>query len=222
MKLAYHPLRTLSPPASSFSLNSEGTERMATGAPASERGDAVEMEDPASRFQVQKHSWDGLRNIIHGSRKNSGLIVNKAPHDFQFVQKTDESSPHSHRLYYLGEPPFAVTAGAGCPAGQACGGRSWGWPAAAAVLRSGPGCGSEPLRLSPVPGGRAGPVNDSQRWGHRPVQRALAVGRGAKRGPEAQRRCHGCVLCVPRANNRGGLATRLPSGPIDWPKHTDC
>ena len=77
---------------------------MATGAPASERGDAVGTEDPASRFQVQKHSWDGLRNIIHGSRKNSGLIVNKAPHDFQFVQKTDESGPHSHRLYYLGKP----------------------------------------------------------------------------------------------------------------------
>ncbi|XP_042783983.1 dipeptidyl peptidase 9 isoform X7 [Prionailurus viverrinus] len=88
----------------SLSLNSEGTERMATGAPASERGDAVGTEDPASRFQVQKHSWDGLRNIIHGSRKNSGLIVNKAPHDFQFVQKTDESGPHSHRLYYLGMP----------------------------------------------------------------------------------------------------------------------
>lgn len=76
---------------------------MATGAPVSERGDTVEMDDPASRFQVQKHSWDGLRSIIHGSRKNSGLIVNKAPHDFQFVQKTDESSPHSHRLYYLGK-----------------------------------------------------------------------------------------------------------------------
>nr|XP_021560679.1 dipeptidyl peptidase 9 isoform X3 [Neomonachus schauinslandi] len=88
----------------SFSLNSEGTERMATGAAVSDRGDVVEMEDPASRFQVQKHSWDGLRNIIHSSRKNSGLIVNKAPHDFQFVQKTDESSPHSHRLYYLGMP----------------------------------------------------------------------------------------------------------------------
>ncbi|XP_068393324.1 dipeptidyl peptidase 9 isoform X2 [Eschrichtius robustus] len=88
----------------SFSLNSEGAERMATGAPTSDRGDAMEMEDPASRFQVQKHSWDGLRGIIHGSRKNSGLIVNKAPHDFQFVQKTDESGPHSHRLYYLGMP----------------------------------------------------------------------------------------------------------------------
>ena len=78
---------------------------MATGVPTSERGDAAETEDPASRFQVQKHSWEGLRSIIHGSRKNSGLVVNKAPHDFQFVQKTDESGPHSHRLYYLGKAP---------------------------------------------------------------------------------------------------------------------
>lgn len=77
---------------------------MAAGTPTSDRGDAVEMEDPASHFQVQKHSWEGLRNIIHGSRKNSGLIINKAPHDFQFVRKTDESGPHSHRLYYLGKP----------------------------------------------------------------------------------------------------------------------
>jgi dipeptidyl-peptidase 9 len=61
------------------------------------------MDDKATRFQVQKHSWDGLRSIIHGSRKYSGLIVNKAPHDFQFVQKTDEGGPHSHRLYYLGK-----------------------------------------------------------------------------------------------------------------------
>lgn len=101
-------------PPSSFSLNSEGAERMATGAPTSDRGDrgdTVEMEDPASRFQVQKHSWDELRNIIHGSRKNSGLIVNKAPHDFQFVQKTDESGPHSHRLYYLGKLPSGPPGG---------------------------------------------------------------------------------------------------------------
>lgn len=80
---------------------------MASGAPASDqanRGDAVEMEEPATRFQVQKHSWEGLRAIIHGSRRNSGLVVSKAPHDFQFVQKTDESGPHSHRLYYLGKP----------------------------------------------------------------------------------------------------------------------
>lgn len=86
---------------------------MATGAATSDRGDAVEMEEPASRFQVQKHSWEGLRNIIHGSRKNSGLIVSKAPHDFQFVQKTDESSPHSHRLYYLGEPSRRPQAASG-------------------------------------------------------------------------------------------------------------
>lgn len=134
---------------------------MATGAPVSDRGDTVEMEDPASRFQVQKHSWDGLRSIIHGSRKNSGLIVNKAPHDFQFVQKTDESGPHSHRLYYLGErsgdgdgPPRG-TRGAGVR------GAEQGWPTVAAALWSGLACGSEPLRLSPVPARWAGPVNDS-------------------------------------------------------------
>lgn len=96
-------LVSLPHPPRSFSLNSQGAERMATGALTSERGDAAETEDPASRFQVQKHSWEGLRSIIHGSRKNSGLVVNKAPHDFQFVQKTDESGPHSHRLYYLGK-----------------------------------------------------------------------------------------------------------------------
>uniref|UniRef100_A0A8C2Q9J6 dipeptidyl-peptidase IV n=1 Tax=Cyprinus carpio TaxID=7962 RepID=A0A8C2Q9J6_CYPCA len=64
----------------------------------------VEMDDIPSQFFVEKHSWDGLRDIIHGSRKYSGMIINKAPHDFQFVQKHDESGPHSHRLYYLGMP----------------------------------------------------------------------------------------------------------------------
>uniref|UniRef100_A0A8C0BYJ9 dipeptidyl-peptidase IV n=1 Tax=Buteo japonicus TaxID=224669 RepID=A0A8C0BYJ9_9AVES len=68
----------------------------------SDSSEVVEMEDVPSQFQVQKHSWDGLRDIIHSSRKYSGMIVNKAPHDFQFVRKTEESSPHSHRLYYLG------------------------------------------------------------------------------------------------------------------------
>lgn len=68
-----------------------------------ERVGAGDMDPAAVRFQVPKHSWDGLRNIIHGSRKHSGLVLNKAPHDFQFVQKTDEAGPHSHRLYYLGE-----------------------------------------------------------------------------------------------------------------------
>uniref|UniRef100_A0A673GGX4 dipeptidyl-peptidase IV n=1 Tax=Sinocyclocheilus rhinocerous TaxID=307959 RepID=A0A673GGX4_9TELE len=66
--------------------------------------EVVEMDDLPSQFFVEKHSWDGLRDIIHGSRKYSGMIINKAPHDFQFVQKHDESSPHSHRLYYLGMP----------------------------------------------------------------------------------------------------------------------
>lgn len=70
----------------------------------SDSSEVVEMEDVPSQFQVQKHSWDGLRDIIHSSRKYSGMIVNKAPHDFQFVRKTEESSPHSHRLYYLGKP----------------------------------------------------------------------------------------------------------------------
>ncbi|KAH0625843.1 hypothetical protein JD844_034174 [Phrynosoma platyrhinos] len=70
----------------------------------SDSAEAADMEDTlASRFQVEKHSWEGLRDIIHSSRKYTGMIVNKAPHDFQFVRKT-ESSPHSHRLYYLGMP----------------------------------------------------------------------------------------------------------------------
>lgn len=68
----------------------------------SDSTEVVEMEDVPSQFFVEKHSWDGLREIIHGSRKYSGMIINKAPHDFQFVQKNDELSPHSHRLYYLG------------------------------------------------------------------------------------------------------------------------
>ncbi|XP_070774551.1 dipeptidyl peptidase 9 isoform X9 [Enoplosus armatus] len=62
------------------------------------------MEDVPSQFFVDKHSWEGLRDIIHCSRKYSGMIANKAPHDFQFVQKKDENGPHSHRLYYLGMP----------------------------------------------------------------------------------------------------------------------
>lgn len=60
------------------------------------------MEDVnPSKFQVEKQTWDGLRKIIHNSRKNTG-VINKAPHDFHFIPK-DESSPHSHRIYYLGE-----------------------------------------------------------------------------------------------------------------------
>uniref|UniRef100_A0A8C7U079 dipeptidyl-peptidase IV n=1 Tax=Oncorhynchus mykiss TaxID=8022 RepID=A0A8C7U079_ONCMY len=66
--------------------------------------EVVEMEDGPSQFYVEKHSWGGLRDIIHSSRKYSGMIANKAPHDFHFVQKNDESGPHSHRLYYLGMP----------------------------------------------------------------------------------------------------------------------
>ncbi|CAL8345892.1 unnamed protein product [Merluccius merluccius] len=70
----------------------------------SDSTEVVEMEDVPSQFYVEKHSWDGLRDIIHCSRKYSGMIANKAPHDFQFVQKKDENGPHSHRLYYLGMP----------------------------------------------------------------------------------------------------------------------
>uniref|UniRef100_A0A7N8X8H3 dipeptidyl-peptidase IV n=1 Tax=Mastacembelus armatus TaxID=205130 RepID=A0A7N8X8H3_9TELE len=65
--------------------------------------EVVEMEDVPCQFFVEKHSWEGLRDIIHCSRKYSGMIANKAPHDFQFVQKKDENGPHSHRLYYLGK-----------------------------------------------------------------------------------------------------------------------
>lgn len=79
---------------------------MSSGVSPAEQVAAGDMGDTAARFCVQKHSWDGLRSIIHGSRKSSGLIVSKAPHDFQFVQKPDESGPHSHRLYYLGKPPL--------------------------------------------------------------------------------------------------------------------
>uniref|UniRef100_A0A8C8IGR1 dipeptidyl-peptidase IV n=1 Tax=Oncorhynchus tshawytscha TaxID=74940 RepID=A0A8C8IGR1_ONCTS len=70
----------------------------------SDSSEVVEMEDLPSQFFVEKHSWDGLRNIIHSSRKYTGMVINKAPHDFQFVQRQDESGPYSHRLYYLGMP----------------------------------------------------------------------------------------------------------------------
>eukprot|EP00063_Salmo_salar_P029936 XP_014004771.1 PREDICTED: dipeptidyl peptidase 9-like isoform X3 [Salmo salar] len=70
----------------------------------SDSTEVVEMEDVPSQFFVEKHSWDGLRNIIHSSRKYTGMVINKAPHDFQFVQRQDESGPYSHRLYYLGMP----------------------------------------------------------------------------------------------------------------------
>lgn len=88
----------------SFLSSAEGEEKMTAVDALSDSSEVVEMEDVPSQFQVQKHSWDGLRDIIHSSRKYSGMIVNKAPHDFQFVRKTEESSPHSHRLYYLGKP----------------------------------------------------------------------------------------------------------------------
>ncbi|XP_042562511.1 dipeptidyl peptidase 9 isoform X2 [Clupea harengus] len=78
--------------------------RMSGADELSDSTEVVEMEDVPSQFLVEKHTWEGLREIIHNSRKYSGVIINKAPHDFQFVQKHDESGPHSHRLYYLGMP----------------------------------------------------------------------------------------------------------------------
>ncbi|KAF7654816.1 hypothetical protein LDENG_00064390 [Lucifuga dentata] len=70
----------------------------------SDSTEVVEMEDVnSSRFQVVKYTWDGLRKIIHKSRKNTGVVINKAPHDFHFIQTLDEASPYSHRIYYLGE-----------------------------------------------------------------------------------------------------------------------
>lgn len=61
------------------------------------------MEDVyPTQFQVEKHTWDDLRKIIHKSRKNHSFFTNKAPHDFHFIQKEDTSS-HSHRIYYLGK-----------------------------------------------------------------------------------------------------------------------
>ncbi|XP_060037931.1 dipeptidyl peptidase 9 isoform X2 [Erinaceus europaeus] len=84
----------------SLARNPEAPESMA----AAEAGGTGERDSPAARFQVQKHSWEGLRALIHGSRRHSGLALSKAPHDFQFVQKTDQAGPHSHRLYYLGMP----------------------------------------------------------------------------------------------------------------------
>ncbi|TNN31846.1 Dipeptidyl peptidase 9 [Liparis tanakae] len=56
------------------------------------------MEDvnPA-QFQVEKHTWDGLRKIIHNSRKNTGVVINKAPHDFQFIQKDESRMPYASR-----------------------------------------------------------------------------------------------------------------------------
>lgn len=69
----------------------------------SDSTEVVEMEDVyPTQFQVEKHTWDGLRKIIHRSRKSTGVVINKAPHDFHFIQK-DETTPHSHRIYYLGK-----------------------------------------------------------------------------------------------------------------------
>lgn len=69
----------------------------------SDSTEVVEMEDVnPTEFQVKQHTWDDLRKIIHNSHTNTGVVINKAPHDFQFIVM-DESSAHSHRIYYLGE-----------------------------------------------------------------------------------------------------------------------
>uniref|UniRef100_A0A670KF66 dipeptidyl-peptidase IV n=1 Tax=Podarcis muralis TaxID=64176 RepID=A0A670KF66_PODMU len=82
MKECSHSL--IAPPA--CLTNSGGRLKMTAVDALSDSSDAVEMEDTsASHFQVEKHSWEGLRDIIHSSRKYTGMI-------------TEESSPHSHRL----------------------------------------------------------------------------------------------------------------------------
>ncbi|XP_053559141.1 dipeptidyl peptidase 9 isoform X2 [Bombina bombina] len=63
-----------------------------------------EMESGSGPFRVERHSWEGLREIIHGSRKYSGIMVNKAPHDYHFQTRKDDNVMHLHRLYYLGMP----------------------------------------------------------------------------------------------------------------------
>ncbi|CAH2292831.1 dipeptidyl peptidase 9 isoform X1 [Pelobates cultripes] len=64
----------------------------------------VEMESGSSHFRVERHSWQGLREIIHGSRKYPGIMVNKAPHDYHFLPHREENGTHTHRLYFLGMP----------------------------------------------------------------------------------------------------------------------
>lgn len=89
----------------SWGSYTEGAADMTAVDELSDSTEVVEMEDVnPSKFQVVKHTWDGLRKIIHRSRKNTGVVINKAPHDFQFIQKLDEADPHSHRIYYLGMP----------------------------------------------------------------------------------------------------------------------
>lgn len=69
----------------------------------SDSTEVVEMEDVnPTEFQVKKHTWDDLRKIIHSSHTNTGVVINKAPHDFQFIVR-HESSSQSHRIYYLGK-----------------------------------------------------------------------------------------------------------------------
>lgn len=86
---------------SSLVLSPETPEVMAATAAEAEKGAAGEQE---TGFRVQRRSWEELRAVIQGSRRHSGLVLTKAPHDFQFVPRTDPAGPHSHRLYYLGMP----------------------------------------------------------------------------------------------------------------------
>ncbi|XP_008332047.1 dipeptidyl peptidase 9-like isoform X2 [Cynoglossus semilaevis] len=70
----------------------------------SDSTEVVEMEDVNSiKFEVDRQTWDSLRKIIHSSRNNSGVFINKPPHGFQFIQE-DQASPNSHRIYCLGMP----------------------------------------------------------------------------------------------------------------------
>lgn len=69
----------------------------------SDSTEVVEMEDVNFiKFEVDRQTWDSLRKIIHSSRNNSGVFINKPPHGFQFIQE-DQASPNSHRIYCLGE-----------------------------------------------------------------------------------------------------------------------
>ncbi|KAG8454462.1 hypothetical protein GDO86_000908 [Hymenochirus boettgeri] len=63
-----------------------------------------ENEKGTHHFKVKRHSWEGLREIIQGSRKYSGIMVNKAPHDYHFQPLKENSGTPSHRLYFLGMP----------------------------------------------------------------------------------------------------------------------
>lgn len=54
-------------------------------------------------FYVERYSWSQLKKLLADTRKYHGYMMAKAPHDFMFVKRTDPDSPHSDRVYYLGE-----------------------------------------------------------------------------------------------------------------------